>query len=204
MAAISVCLKKRQWKSKRLYYGPSKSVETLHSYAGCNLFYWLHFTVKWATSLCCKVKECILEPTSLSIFDTLSVTFWVMQVTNVFNLKVIEGQNRVLSGVLILRILGFEILSSCLIKLFREERMLQWAAKILANLIVMGSGILARAVVQAYRQAISTDSAYCEKGLFAISACLLLLYCVVQMDFLVSSTVVPFILRLQRLWLLQY
>ncbi|MBA0779943.1 hypothetical protein Gotri_004113 [Gossypium trilobum] len=79
-----------------------------------------------------------------------------MQVTNVFNLKVIEGQNRVLSGVLILRILGFEILSSCLIKLFREERMLQWAAKILANLIVMGSGILARAVVQAYRQALSS------------------------------------------------
>ncbi|KAB2062333.1 hypothetical protein ERO13_A10G135500v2 [Gossypium hirsutum] len=29
------------------------------------------------------------------------------------------------------------------------------AAKILANLIVMGSGILARAVVQAYRQALS-------------------------------------------------
>jgi len=29
------------------------------------------------------------------------------------------------------------------------------AAKILANLIVMGSGILARAVVQAYRQALA-------------------------------------------------
>ncbi|MBA0840938.1 hypothetical protein Goarm_003475 [Gossypium armourianum] len=83
-----------------------------------------------------------------------------MQVTNVFNLKVIEGQNRVLSGVLILRILAFEILSSCLIKLFREERMLQWAAKILANLIVMGSGILARAVVQAYRQALSRFVCY--------------------------------------------
>ncbi|MBA0599777.1 hypothetical protein Gorai_005983 [Gossypium raimondii] len=83
-----------------------------------------------------------------------------MQVTNVFNLKVIEGQNRVLSGVLILRILEFEILSSCLIKLFREERMLQWAAKILANLIVMGSGILARAVVQAYRQALSRFVCY--------------------------------------------
>lgn len=30
------------------------------------------------------------------------------------------------------------------------------AAKILANLIVMGSGILARAVVQAYRQALAS------------------------------------------------
>ncbi|XP_041026150.1 mitochondrial import inner membrane translocase subunit PAM16 like 2 [Juglans microcarpa x Juglans regia] len=32
------------------------------------------------------------------------------------------------------------------------------AAKILANLIVMGSGILARAVVQAYRQALANAS----------------------------------------------
>lgn len=30
------------------------------------------------------------------------------------------------------------------------------AAKILANLIVMGSGILARALVQAYRQALAS------------------------------------------------
>jgi len=56
---------------------------------------------------------------------------------------------------------------------------------------------------QLYGIIIQADSAYCEKGLFVIAACLLLLICVVQMDFLVSSTVVPFILRLQQLWLLQ-
>ncbi|PPD86131.1 hypothetical protein GOBAR_DD16927 [Gossypium barbadense] len=47
--------------------------------------------------------------------------------------------------------------------------MLQWAAKILANLIVMGSGILARAVVQAYRQALSNGlSSFFNRSAFYI------------------------------------
>ncbi|KAK7311704.1 hypothetical protein RJT34_10004 [Clitoria ternatea] len=46
-------------------------------------------------------------------------------------------------------------------KVLVEEMILDWnleAAKILANLIVMGGGILARAVVQAYRQALTNAS----------------------------------------------
>ncbi|OVA09684.1 Mitochondrial import inner membrane translocase subunit Tim16 [Macleaya cordata] len=36
--------------------------------------------------------------------------------------------------------------------------MILWAAKLLANLIIMGSGIMARALVQAYRQALTNAS----------------------------------------------
>ncbi|KAK7265956.1 hypothetical protein RIF29_18591 [Crotalaria pallida] len=42
----------------------------------------------------------------------------------------------------------FEVVANCAVQ----------AAKILANLIVMGGGILARAVVQAYRQALNNAS----------------------------------------------
>jgi hypothetical protein len=40
--------------------------------------------------------------------------------------------------------------------LAKLTKLFMQAAKILANLIVMGGGILARAVVQAYRQALTS------------------------------------------------
>lgn len=48
----------------------------------------------------------------------------------------------------------------------RQDRQLNFvvfvqAARILANLIVMGSGILGRAVFQAYRQALASMSSHC-------------------------------------------
>ncbi|KAF5950268.1 hypothetical protein HYC85_012261 [Camellia sinensis] len=44
------------------------------------------------------------------------------------------------------------------------------AAKILANLIVMGSGILARAVVQAYHQALASFGNFHRAGTSELSA----------------------------------
>jgi hypothetical protein len=44
----------------------------------------------------------------------------------------------------------------CAIDSLKLTKLFMQAAKILANLIVMGGGILARAVVQAYRQALTS------------------------------------------------